>query len=234
MSLPFTLSNIFNKPVIFVNDSFERLQVSSPKMDNLWSQGWRHFGTYFFRYSLAFHRSRFCTVMPLRIDLQRFTLSRSQKRTLAKNRDVALIIRDTKIDWEKKRLFYQHRDRFTENVPDSLYDFISGSPDIPCRNVEICCYSSDKLLAASFLDIGETATSAVYAMFDLAESKRSLGIYTMLEAIRYSIEIGCRYYYPGYAYFEPSVYDYKKNFSGLEYLDWQNGWTTLNKRAEED
>ncbi len=33
-----------------------------------------------------------------------------------------------------------------------------------------------------------------------------------------------RSYYPGYAYREPFTYDYKKNFSGLEYLDWNAGW----------
>lgn len=200
-------------------------------MDDLWANGWRHFGTYFFRYSMAFHRDRFCTVMPLRINLQHFTHSRSQKRILAKNRDVKVIIRDTRIDWEKEHLFYQHRTRFTENIPGSLYDFISGDPNRPCPNVEICCYSEEKLIAVSFLDIGNIATSAVYAMFALEESKRSLGIFTMLKAIRYSLELGCTYYYPGYAYFEPSVYDYKKNFNGLEYLDWQSDWKILENQT---
>jgi|SRR5215813_4308922 len=219
-----------SKPVTILNDYFERRRVSAHQMDELWSQGWRHFGTYFFRYSIALHGNRFCTVMPLRIDLQRFIPSRSQKRIRAKNRDLEVIIRDTRIDWEKEQLFFQHRYRFTENVPESLYNFISGSSVIPCRNVEICCYASGKLLAASFLDIGGHSTSAVYAMFDLDEAKRSLGIFTMLEAIRYSAELGCRYYYPGYAYFEPSVYDYKKNFNGLEYFDWQKGWISLESQ----
>jgi len=218
--------------VIFLYDSFERLKVSAQQIDELWANGWRHFGTYFFRYSMAFHRDRFCTVMPLRINLQHFSLSRSQKRILAKNRDVKVIIRDTRIDWEKESLFYQHRTRFAENIPDSLYDFISGDPTRPCRNVEICCYSEEKLIAASFLDLGNIASSAVYAMFALEESKRSLGIFTMLKAIHYSLELGCEYYYPGYAYFEPSVYDYKKNFNGLEYLDWQSGWRILDNQAE--
>ena len=61
-------------------------------------------------------------------------------------------------------------------------------------------------------------------MFHLSHAKRSLGIFTMLEAIRYSRDLGCRYYYPGYAYEEPSFYDYKKNFTGLEALDWRRGW----------
>jgi arginine-tRNA-protein transferase len=64
-------------------------------------------------------------------------------------------------------------------------------------------------------------------MFDPEETRRSLGIFTMLVAIRHSTELGCRYYYPGYATKEPSFYDYKKRFAPLEYLEWGTGWRPL-------
>ncbi|HEV2668372.1 MAG TPA: GNAT family N-acetyltransferase, partial [Blastocatellia bacterium] len=167
----------------------------------------------------------FRTVMPLRVDLSKFAPSRSQRRALTRNSDLRVVIRDTFIDEVKKELFYRHRERFKENVPDSIYDFLSEEPAVePCRNHEICLYDGDRLLAASFLDVGGQATSAVYAMFEPSESRRSLGVFTMLESIRYSRELGCKYYYPGYAYREPSVYDYKKNFAGSEYYDWKEGW----------
>ena len=205
--------------------AFSCAYATPEQMDRLWEQGWRHFGTYFFRYRLAFHETGIFRVMPLRLNLHHFTLSRSQKRILAKNRDVRLVIRDTAITTEKEELFFHHRQRFTEHVPSSLFDFFTGRPaSVPCRNREICVYQEDELIAASFLDIGKRSTSAVYAMFHLSHAKRSLGIFTMLEAIRYSHDLGCRYYYPGYAYEEPSFYDYKKNFTGLEALDWRRGW----------
>src|SRR5581483_4459775 len=211
--------------MIFLDQYFHRRSVTSEQMDFLWEEGWRHFGVEFFRYSVAYHRGSLFSVMPLRIALDRFQPSSSQKRVLARNRDARVIIRDTFIDKAKDELFYRHRERFTDNIPGSLYGFLSSHPaEVPCRNREICVYLGDKLIAVSFLDIGSTATSGLYAMFDPPESKRSLGIFTILEAIRYSRELDCRYYYPGYAYREPSVYDYKKNFSGLEYLDWQAGW----------
>jgi arginine-tRNA-protein transferase len=194
-------------------------------MDSLWALGWRHFGYYFFRYSSTFHWGGARTVLPLRIDLSKFAPSRSQKRAMAKNRDLCIVIRDTFIDTVKEKLFYSHRERFADNIPDSIYNFLSEAPAVePCLNQEICVYNGERLLAASFLDIGRHSTSAVYAMFEPSESKRSLGIFTMLEAIRYSRELGCRYYYPGYAYSESSVYDYKKNFAGSEYYDWVEGW----------
>ena len=133
------------------------------------------------------------------------------------------------IDEAKESLFERHKQRFKENVPDSVFDFMSQEPaTVPCRNLEICVYRDDDLLAFSFLDIGAVATSAVYAAFEPEERKRSLGILTMLRAIEYSKSIGRRYYYPGYAYFEPSFYDYKKRFSGLESYDWTGGWSSIS------
>jgi arginine-tRNA-protein transferase len=211
--------------MIPINEYFLRSQLTPEQMDFLWARGWRHFGNYFFRYSSARHWGGVRNVMPLRVDLSKFSPSRSQKRVGARNRGLRVIIRDTFLDAVKKELFYRHRERFKDNVPDSIYDFLSEDPAVePCQNREICVYEGDRLLAASFLDLGAIATSAVYAMFEPEESKRSLGIFTMLEAIRYSRERGCRYYYPGYTYREPSIYDYKKNFAGSEYYDWKEGW----------
>jgi len=208
-----------------VDDSFSHRSVTPEQMDRLWALGWRHLGVDFFRYSATSHSGANRTVVPLRIDLTKFSLSRSQKRVLAKNRETKVVIRDTFIDQTKARLFSCHRGRFKENIPDSIYDFLSEDPaNVPCRNHEICVYEGERLIAVSFLDLGGEATSAVYAMFEPSESKRSLGIFTMLEAIRYSQELGRRYYYPGYAYREPSLYDYKKNFAGLEFMDWDMGW----------
>lgn len=219
--------------MVFIDQSFQCDRVDPAEMDVLWAQGWRHFGGYFFRYSLAIHRSEMRSVMPLRIDLDQFSLSRSQKRVLAKNRDLRAVIRETFIDELKEDLFYRHRERFKSSVPDSIYDFLSDDPaTTPCRNDEICVYEDDRLLAASFLDIGESSTSAVYAMFDPRESPRSLGIFTMLTAINYSRELKRRYYYPGYAYRGRSFYDYKKNFSGLECFDWKIGWRPYDKQSD--
>src|SRR5262245_7762470 len=164
----------------FIDEYFVRAQVTPEQMDFLWALGWRHFGNYFFRYSASRHWGGVRTVIPLRVDLSKFEPSRSQKRALARNRDLLIVIRDTSIDEVKEGLFYRHRERFKENVPGSIYDFLSEDPAVePCRNQEICVYGGDRLLAASFLDVGGQSTSAVYAMFEPSESKRSLGVFTM-------------------------------------------------------
>ena len=163
--------------------------------------------------------------MPLRIDLGQFSLTRSQKRVLAKNRDARIVIRPAAADISKHDLFDKHRLRFKENIPTSLDDILSPMPaSVPCPAREICVYIGERLVGVTYLDLGQNATSAVYAIFDPAEAKRSLGILMILHSIKFSQERRCRYYYPGYAYHEPFTYDYKKRFRGLQCLNWTSGW----------
>lgn len=207
------------------DQQFLCLEASAEEMDRFWAEGWRHFGIFFFRYRTAVHGKKTFTVLPLRLDVSRFALTRSLKRVVAINRDLTSLIQPASVDKVKKALFSKHRLRFKENVPTSLSNFLSPLPaTVPCRNLELCVYLGKKLTAVTFLDLGQTATSAVYAMFDPGEAKRSLGILMMLHSIQFTREQGYRYYYPGYAYREPFAYDYKKRFLGLEYLDWQTGW----------
>lgn len=207
------------------DEHFFSLSVPPAEMDRLWAAGWRHFGVLFFRYRTSVHGKKRFHVLPLRVDLPRFTLSRSQKRVRVKNEDTEVVIRRSFIDAEKAALFAKHSLRFRENRPKSLYEFASEFPDsVPCPNLELCIFLGKRLLGVTFLDTGQVATSAVYAIFDPDEAKRSLGILMMLHSIEYSRARGHRYYYSGYAYREPFAYDYKKRFSGLQCLDWTAGW----------
>jgi len=207
------------------DEHFLCLRASPAKMDKYWAEGWRHFGVIFVRYRTSSHGGKPYSVLPLRVDLERFQLTRSQRRVLAKNRDLEVIVRPSFIDKEKQQLFEQHRVRFTDNAPDSLFNFLSPNPaEIPCPNQELCIYLNGRLVGVTFLDIGEVSTSAIYAIFDPTEANRSLGILMILHSIEFSRARSCRYYYPGYAYREPFAYDYKKRLGGLEFLDWHSGW----------
>lgn len=213
----------------YINEYFEIEQVSPQHMDMLWAMGWRHFGGFFFRYERLVTKHGIRTVMPLRIELSKFSLSKSQKRILKKNSDLTTLIQDAVIDQPKKEIFQRHKTRFTENIPDSLHTFLGYQPaHIPCHTQEVCLFYKDQLLAASFLDLGQAAASSIYAIYEPTEAKRSLGIYLILLSIDYAIKLGKEYYYPGYAYKEPSHYDYKKKFIGLEYYNWQDSWCSLS------
>lgn len=199
-------------------------------MDRLWADGWRHFGQAFFRNSrMETEDGDFQTIQPLRIPVADFSPSKSQRRILGRNRDVAVSIVPAAVDEDREELFRRHAARFKSNVPDSLRDFIA-SPEphrLPCECLAFEVRLGGRLVAVSYLDVDVESVSSVYAMFDPGESRRGLGIFTLLEEIRWAREQGKRWLYPGYATREPSFYDYKKSFRPLEWFDWQDGWSAL-------
>lgn len=219
-----------DKGFFMIHDSFECASVSPEDMDILWSHGFRHFGTLFFRYDESCNENGCCDVVPLRINLEKFKLSQSQKRILRRNSDLEVKVREAFIDDDRQRLFDAHKLRFRDNIPDSLYSFLSFDPSsVPCRAIEFDLYNCDALIGVGYLDIGKTATSSVCTFFDLSYGRRSLGIYMLLVEIIYSMENRKSYLYPGYAYKQPSFYDYKKKFHGLESFDWRKEWHPMER-----
>lgn len=218
---------------LFINEEFHTPQVSPQQLDALLADGWRHFGEQFFRYNFGFYENELRRVLPLRVSLADFKISRSQRRVLKKNQSLQIVFRPIEITSEKKDLFERHKQRFNHAVPNSLYDFLSYQPaNVPCEALEISVYKDENLLAASFFDVGATAVSAIYAMFDPTEISRSLGIYTMLLTIDYASKNGKTFYYPGYAYEGNSFYDYKKRFSALEEFDWNGNWKNFGEKKK--
>jgi arginyl-tRNA--protein-N-Asp/Glu arginylyltransferase len=91
-------------------------------------------------------------------------------------------------------------------------------------------YKFDKLIACSFFDITETAQYSTLAMYDPDEMKRSLGTFTLISEINNARKNGKAYHYPGHAYYETSMYEYKKKFPNTEGFDWESQrWRTLRK-----
>ncbi len=213
---------------LLINEYFMTRKVTAEILDTLLANGWRHFGTYFFRYNINIYQGQFCRVVPLRIDLQKFTFSKSQQKIWKKNQDLHVRIQPIQINPNVLDLFEKHKTKFKENIPESIYTFLSTRPaEVPCAAVEIGVYKADKLLAMSFLDLGKESVSSVYGMYDFEWAKRSLGVYTMLLEIDFALKTKRRYYYHGYCFDIPSFYDYKKKFNGLQGFDWQGGWNDL-------
>jgi leucyl-tRNA---protein transferase len=211
-----------------INEAGELEQASPELMDRCWSEGWRHFGSYFFRYSTRTDSSGLTTITPLRMRLEDFMPSTSQTRVIKRNSSLELKIQAATIDRQKLELFALHSRRFNENIPDSLYSFLGFRPaTVPCETKELVLFKDGRLIAATFLDVGATSTSSIYSIYDPTESKHSLGVYLILCSIKHSISLGKTFYYPGYATLEPSVYDYKKRFAALEFFDWNGNWLKL-------
>jgi len=212
-----------------INQAFNADQVTPAQLDFLLEQGWRHFGTYFFRYSLGFYELDLRDVVPLRIRLSDFSLSKSQRRNLRQNSDLRVEIGPIEITSEAEALFDRHKRRFKSGVPSSVFDFLSPEPArVPCDAAQVAVFDSHRLIAVSYFDVGETACSGVFAMFEPELASRGLGTYTMLVEIAFAARLDKTFYYQGYSYSGNSFYDYKRRFRGTECFDWSGNWTALN------
>ncbi|MFT5618937.1 MAG: arginyl-tRNA--protein-N-Asp/Glu arginylyltransferase [Arenicella sp.] len=209
-------------PLIY--DQIDLQQVSRKELDSLLSSGWRHFGKQFFRYNLSIYEESVCRVFALRLNLSEYKHSKRFRKIVRKNSFFKTEIKPVEINQQKIDLFHQHKKKFTDNIPDSVYNFISPNPEIPISPYELNIFEDDKLIATSFFDISEKGISSIYGMFDLDYSENSLGLYTMLLEIEYAIKLGKQHYYHGYCYDVKSFYDYKKQFPALEWYDWREKW----------
>ncbi|MFZ4766363.1 MAG: arginine-tRNA-protein transferase [Roseimicrobium sp.] len=205
----------------FIDETFHAEQVRPELMDLLWAQGWRHFGVNFFRYNLMESQGDIQSIAPLRIRLDAFDLTKSQRRVLRKNADVVTEVLPATLHPEVCAMFERHKQRFADNVPTSLETFLGSTPESgPCQCLELRCRINGELAAVSFFDVGLESISSVYALFEPTYSARSLGIFTMLFEVLWAMTHGKRFAYPGYATHGSSRYDYKKQFRSLETYDW--------------
>jgi len=224
---------MFDQGRHFINEEFHADAVTPAQIDTLLADGWRHFGTRFFRYNLAVYKNEIRRVMPLRIRLADFRTSKSQRRVLRRSADLDVSIGRFDVTPETHEIFERHKRRFKSGVPNSIYDFIARDAESsPTELFEITARNDGKLVAASFFDLAERSVSAIYGCFDPDETARSLGIFTMLKVIEYATELGFEFYYQGYAYEGESFYDYKKQFSAMETFDWIANWTEFTPETQ--
>lgn len=209
----------------FIAESREIRELRPEEMDVLWADGWRHFGTEFFRSSLMVDEMCLKRQVALRIAVADFVLSRSQKRTLRRNRDLRWELDPASPGDEEHELFERHKQRFTRNIPAHLEEFLGDcSGAHPSPILQLSVRDGGRLVAASYLSLGQRSCSSVYAVFDPEASRRRLGIHTMLLELEFARSNDFEFYYSGYATVESSCYDYKKDFSGLSFYDWAEGW----------
>lgn len=202
---------------------------ATPAMiDALWADGWRHFGPDFFRQKIDVTDQNILQIIPLRIDLQNFALSKSHRRICNKNKDLHIQYVPYTPRPAYQHLFNIHAQRFGRDAAPGLQDILGSFQNgMVCPVLAQEIYLENTLIAVSFIDIGQIAVSSVYAVYDISFSKRALGIYSLLEEALFAKRNGFSYLYPGYAHTVQSHYDYKKQFTGTEYYNWKGIWQSF-------
>lgn len=209
-----------------IDESVEMQTLEPAMFDLFMAEGWRLLGPSIVRHNFSVCRGKMCRTIPLRIDLEGFRLSKSQRKLLHRAQELSVEYGPIQLTAAKTQLFTRHAlARFAERRPESIASFLNhNSYREPVPGMEFALNTAEgELLACSFIHIGESVVSGTYCFYEPDERRYSLGTLTMLLELEKARELGKRYYYHGYIYDVPSQFDYKLNFHNLEALDWSTG-----------
>jgi len=191
------------------------IDVTKEEFNNLLINGWRRFGYYFFRPSCI----KCAECIPIRVRINKFSLSNSQKRVVKKNEKVKLLIKKLEYSEEIFNIYKEHSsDRFNQSTKqeDFIETFFYDS--VPAFQSEY--YLNDELIAFGFIDMSSEALSSVYFVFKTKYNFLSLGTFSAIKEMEYARSLGLKYYYLGYYIKENHHMSYKNKFKPYDLFDW--------------
>lgn len=164
--------------------------------------------------------------LPLRVPVQKFKPSRSQKRALRKNYDLKLSVGPPNPTSEKYDLYYRYLEKRHDGQQASDEEsFIEFLYDSPTDTIELTYRDQqDNLIGVGLCDQTHQAISTMYFYFDPEHPKRSLGTFSALMEIQYARATNRQYYYFGYWIAEKENMAYKANYRPAEVLCTDSIW----------
>ncbi|NKB31750.1 MAG: arginyltransferase [Pseudomonadales bacterium] len=179
--------------------------------------GYRRSGAHLYRPDCDF-----CSAcISCRIPVDHFTMKRAHKKIWSNNQDLEIIERNDLTCDESFKLYERYIN--TRHADGDMYP---ATPEqfeafIKTKTVDTRFYlffKQQKLIAVSVTDMLEQGLSAVYTFFEPAESKRSLGIYSILQQVKTATEMNLPYVFLGYWIKNCQKMEYKSKFRPLEML----------------
>ena len=167
-----------------------------------------------------------------RVPVDKFKLSRSQKRNWRLNQDLDITENTTGFSEEYNELYANYiasRHTSGEMEPNATDDFSSFIETDWCNTVFYEFRKDEELLCVAAVDVLDQGLSAVYTFFDTTISnKRGLGTYALLWEIKQARKLKLKYVYPGYWIKNSPKMNYKTRFQPIEGR--VNGkWMSLGK-----
>lgn len=192
-----------------------QLRHSSERFDRLLSEGDRRVGQMLYRPSCPT-----CSeCVDVRIEVDSFRASRSQRRVWNKNRDLRVEMGRASVDDLRLALFNRHKlERGLGTNPLDREAYVGWLVRSCTDTRELSFFDGDRLIAVTVVDVGHETASAVYTYFDPDESARSLGTFAVLTGIEWARQQGFSHYYLGLYVRANAHLNYKAQFKPQQRL----------------
>lgn len=156
---------------------------------------------------------------PLRLTVDRFAPSRSQRRAARRNGDVRVEVGPVAFSERHLELFNRHRlerGLAESGRPMTADEYVGWFAQTCTRTAEMRYLVTDRLVGVGIVDVGGRDSSSVYFYFDPDEHRRSLGVYSVLCEIAWLKARRGRHHYLGlWAEGSPHL-EYKAGFEPHE------------------
>ncbi|MCW8092056.1 arginyltransferase [Alteromonas sp. ASW11-130] len=173
----------------------------------------------------------------IRIPVNDFALTKSQKRVLSRNKSIG-----TELSYKPKGNYYPLYNNYisTRHTDGTMYP-----PSVDQFNSFITCswqqplfieaYNDEQLIAVAVTDIiedhfGHSGLSALYTFFDPLYAERSIGTYMILKQIEYAARLNKAYLYLGYQVEGCKKMNYKTRFFPHERFS-DGKWCRIDKKS---
>lgn len=211
--------------------------LSPARLDKFLASGWFRSAPMLYRSQLICLEGDVFSTVNIRLRLKDYEFKRSLRKILRRNNTkFRTFVQKANLDQAKQRLYDGQKHRFKGFIFDSLNQFFFANMEESVFNTyEVNVYDGDELVAVSFFDQGKKSVASILGLYNQNYEKYSLGTYTMLLEIDYSLKTGKKYYYPGYILDQPSVFDYKLRLDNgtMEYYNWKGRWRPYTKLGKE-
>jgi arginine-tRNA-protein transferase len=162
----------------------------------------------------------------MRIAVDQFTPSKSQRRVWRRNQDLVVTVAPAAPSQEKYELYARYvrqwHGRDEDATERAFVEFLYDSPvftyEMEYRD------KGGKLLGVGICDVSETSLSSVYFYFEPTESKRALGTFGVLWEMEYARAHKLAWYYLGYWVNDCAAMAYKARFGPHEILGADGIW----------
>ncbi|CAG37568.1 arginyltransferase [Desulfotalea psychrophila] len=175
-----------------------------------------------------------CTAcQPIRLQVEQFSPSRSQKRNRKKNDDIAASFLPLVRSQEHLDLcdrFLQNRYPSDNSAERYYADFFENGLT---HTEQLEFRQGGRLLGNAIVDHGEHWLNAVYFFFDPEESGRGLGTYNVLRLIDFCRERGIIYLYLGFYIRDVQAMNYKDTFRPYQLLE-DGVWCSYSGASSRD
>lgn len=184
--------------------------TNQPIYQRLIDYGFRRSGDLLYRPHCAHCQS----CQSLRVDVQLFTPSRSQKRILNKNKDIIWLWAETLTDahyqlYQRYQRGRHHGGEMEKQTQQDFLQFLSCDWNQPAI---LEGYLDGQLIAVAVMDTFDQGASAVYSFFDPKLASRSLGKLLIMHQLEWLSQLGKAWLYLGYQIDQCQKMSYKRQF----------------------